>query len=186
MRKIAVFISGTGSNARKLLDYFLYSKKISVALIVSNSNHSPFLSYAKKRKIRVEIIDKKSFNNVTFMLSMINGFDLVVLAGFVWLIPEEIISFFSKKIINIHPALLPKYGGIGMYGINVHKAVFLNKEKISGITIHYVNKKYDDGEIIFQKTCDISNLTTPEEVQEKVLALEHKHYSKVIKNLLLS
>ena len=103
-----------------------------------------------------------------------------------WLIPEKITSFFSKKIINIHPALLPKYGGVGMYGIKIHRAVFLNKDKLSGITIHYVNEKYDEGEIILQKTCDISTLKTPEEIQKKVLALEHKYYPLVIKNLLLS
>ncbi len=185
MKKIALFISGTGSNAQKIIDYFESNKAIAVNMVVSTTTQSPLLSFAKQKSIPVHILTKRFFFDTKKMIALLQEFDLIVLAGFLWLFPENIIKQLPKKIINIHPSLLPKYGGAGMYGINVHKAVLKNKEKISGITIHYVNEKYDEGEIIFQKKCAVFKLKTPEEIQKKVLKLEHRFFSAIIEKLLL-
>ena len=185
MKKIAIFISGTGSNAKKIIRYFKPSSSIKVSLIVSGLEESPLLPYAKERGIEVKKINKAFLSNINKMSFLLKKIDLIVLAGFLWLIPHDLVRLFNKRIINIHPALLPKYGGTGMYGMNVHRAVFENKDEFSGITIHYVNKKYDKGEVIFQKKCAVSHLKSPAEIQKKVLELEHRYYSKIIERLLL-
>lgn len=185
MKNIAVFISGTGSNAKKIIEYFNGSKTCAVKIILSSYPESPLLQYAREKKIAVKLLNKKTFRNSSTLIALLKRFDLVVLAGFLWLIPERIVSSLPNKIINIHPALLPKYGGRGMFGINVHKSIVKNKEKETGITIHYVNNHYDEGKIIFQKSCPVLSKETPEEVQIKVQILEHKYYPKIIESLLL-
>lgn len=185
MKKIAIFVSGTGSNAKKMIRYFKSNSNIRVSLVVSSFNESPLLPFAKKHGVRFKKINKAFFSDTDKMTCLLKEIDLIVLAGFLWLVPPELITVFNKKIINIHPALLPKYGGSGMYGINVHAAVFKNKDDFSGITIHYVNERYDKGEIIFQKKCGVSHLKSPAEIQKKVLSLEHKYYSIIVESLLL-
>lgn len=185
MKKIAIFISGNGSNAKKIIHYFKQNPRIAVSLVVSSLKESPLLPYAKKNGIEVKKINKSFLSNINEMSFLLKKIDLIVLAGFLWLIPHDLVRLFNKRIINIHPALLPKYGGKGMYGMNVHRSVFQNKDPFSGITIHYVNKKYDKGQVLFQKKCAISHLKNPDEIQKKILELEHKYYAKIIEDLLL-
>jgi len=184
--KIALFCSGSGSNAQKIMDYFKDSNTVEVAILMANKAGAFALERAKKMNIPTNIFDRKDFYESNDVLNELKdrGVEWVILAGFLWLIPESLIETYPNKIINIHPALLPKYGGKGMYGFNVHKAVVTNKEKESGITIHYVNKNYDEGEFIFQASCSLDPLDSPEEVAKKVLQLEHEHFPKVIDKLI--
>ena len=157
MNKIAVFASGGGSNAQKIIEYFNNSRVATIALIVSNKPEAGVVTIAEKNTIPTLIIEKEKFlkgSGYTDDLKK-EGIDLIVLAGFLWKIPASLIKAFPGKIINIHPALLPKHGGKGMYGFHVHQAVIDNKEKESGITIHYVDEQYDHGQPIFQATCPV-------------------------------
>ena len=186
IKNIAIFASGEGTNAQTIIDYFKSSKNIKIALIVSNKSNANVLNRAKNNHIATLIIDKHSFcetNEVIDVLKKIN-IDLIVLAGFLWMIPENLIKAFPNKIVNIHPALLPKFGGKGMYGMNVHKAVIEAKEKESGISIHFVNEKYDEGKIIAQYKCEVSENDTAETLAQKIQQLEHEHFPKVIGNIL--
>lgn len=186
MQHIAILASGGGSNAQKIIEHFSGHSSIKVVIIISNKKNSGVLTISKKHNIPSHIIDSKvQLSSVEFIaLLEKNQIDLIVLAGFLLKIPEELIHQYPNKIINIHPSLLPKFGGKGMYGLHVHNAVIKGKEKQSGITIHYVNNKYDEGGIIFQEACILSKEETPETLQKKVLVLEHKNYAKVIERLL--
>lgn len=183
---IVIFASGGGSNARKIIEYFEDREDVDVSLIITNKRNAGVLDHAREFAIPRFWIDKDYFYNSNAILDTLKreDIDLIVLAGFLWLIPEYLVNAYPDKIINIHPALLPKYGGKGMYGHHVHKAVKTAGEKESGLTIHFVNQKYDEGKHIFQTTCKLSSSDTPEDIAKKVLALEHKHYAPVIDQLL--
>jgi len=186
--QIAIFASGRGSNAEKIIDYFSSNPKINICLILSNRSKAKVLELAANHNIPTQITTREEFyhsDKITKNLAKYNV-DLVVLAGFLWLIPDYLVKAYPNKILNIHPALLPKYGGKGMYGMNVHKAVHNAQENETGITIHYVNEVYDEGEIIFQAACRIDNLDSPERIAEKVLALEHHHLPRVIEQIVKS
>ncbi len=186
MKNIAIFASGSGTNAQNIIKYFKNNNKINVEVILSNKKNAFVIERAKKFHIPCLIFGKHEFyetNNIeNFLLE--TKVDLIVLAGFLWLIPEKLIHTFQNKIINIHPALLPKYGGKGMYGSKVHEAVLKNKDKQTGITIHYVNNLYDDGQMIFQKKCDIEGINSAEEIAQKVHSLEYEYFPKIIEQLL--
>lgn len=185
-KHIAIFASGAGSNAQKIIEYFNRNEKqAQIILIVSNNSTAGVIKIAEENNIQSLIIDRKKFYE-DYYLSELKKYhiDLIVLAGFMWKVPEGLIHAYHNKIINIHPALLPKYGGKGMYGNKVHEAVINSKEKESGITIHYVDEIYDHGKIIFQVKCTIDEDDTPETLAEKIHALEHKHYPKKIEEVL--
>ncbi len=186
MNKIAIFASGTGSNAEKIIQYFNSHSSVAVDLVVSNRKNAGVLKMAEANGVDTLIIERSSFYGSTNILNTFRERDIsyLILAGFLWLIPEKLIERFPKKIINIHPALLPAYGGKGMYGMNVHKAVFNAKEKESGISIHFVNAHYDEGELIFQAKCPIHSSDTPATIAAKVLQLEHQHFAEVIERVI--
>lgn len=184
MKKIAVFASGNGSNFQRISEYFRDSKDIEIILLVVNKEDAYARQRAKLLGVEDIYIEKQDFRHSDILLEKLKekNIDLIVLAGFLWLIPEKLID--NYIIINIHPALLPKYGGKGMFGDKVHKAVIENKEKESGITIHYVNHKYDQGEIIFQAKCEVNPSDNPETLAIKIHKLEHKYFPQIIEKLL--
>ncbi len=188
MKKIAIFASGNGSNAQNIADYFDGNPLVKIQLILSNKPHAFVLERAKKLKIASEVFTKNDFYESDVVLRILDEhkIDFIVLAGFLWLIPENLIQKFPQKIINIHPALLPKYGGKGMYGAKVHEAVHAAGDSESGITIHYVNKKYDEGMIIFQAKTKINDMDTPESIAQKVHALEYENFPRIIESCVLS
>jgi phosphoribosylglycinamide formyltransferase 1 len=183
---IAIFASGGGSNAKKIIEYFTDSSTAKISLIVTNNHKAGVFQIATDYSIATLIIEKEIFFKEDAYLSTLKTYeiDLIVLAGFLWKIPSTLISFYPKKIINIHPALLPKYGGKGMYGKYVHEAVIAAKETQSGITIHYVDEVYDNGEILFKANCPIDEEDTADTLAKKIQALEHLHYAKVIESIL--
>ena len=185
MKKIVLFASGNGSNVENIIQFFKNNTTVSIVGIFCNNPHAKVLERAENHKIKTTIFNKNELNGnlVLDKLKQLQP-DLIVLAGFLLKFPENIIKEFPKKIINIHPALLPKYGGKGMYGMHVHQAVLDNKEKETGITIHYVNEHYDEGEFIFQKSTNIENCKSPEEIAAKVHELEHQLFPTVIEKLL--
>ena len=187
MKKILLFASGSGSNVEAIINYFESNNKVSVVGVYSNNPEAKVLEKAKKYSIPTYVFSKNEFLDGT-VLEKIMALqpDLIVLAGFLWKIPETIIQFYPNKIINIHPALLPKYGGKGMYGIKVHQAVLENNESESGITIHFVNENYDEGAFIFQKQVTIEDCSTAVEIAAKVLKLEHTFFPITIENILNS
>ena len=180
---IAIFASGAGSNAKKIIEV---SSTFQVGLIVCNKPEAEVLNIALRNNIPALIIDKERFFNGDNYLPELKKYriDFIVLAGFLWKMPATIISAYPKKIINIHPALLPKYGGKGMYGNKVHNAVIEAKETESGITIHYVDELYDHGKIIFQAKCAVSDMDTAETLAAKIHELEHRHYPQVLIDVL--
>lgn len=182
---IAIFASGTGSNAQKIIDYFRISKVVKVQLIVCNNPFAYVLKIAEAENLSVLFIEKNNFLNGDGYLPQLqkSNITFIVLAGFLWKIPISIIKAYPDKIINIHPALLPKYGGKNMYGKKVHEAVLNSGDKESGITIHYVDEEYDNGKIIYQEKCLIDENETAETLADKVHALEHKNYSPIIENI---
>jgi len=186
VKRIAIFASGTGTNALNIIRYFKNNGKAEVILVVSNKGNAGVLEKATLENVPVMILNKKEhFAEQKFSEFLLKQkIDLIVLAGFLLLIPEHLIKAFPNKIINIHPALLPKYGGKGMYGVKVHRAVIDNKDKESGITIHYVNEKYDEGGIIFQAKCEINSSDTSEILAQKIHVLEYEHFPKVIEKIL--
>ncbi len=185
-KRLAIFASGSGSNAEKIAEYFANRSDIEISLILSNNPQAGVIARARRLGIPVVLFDRKTFYESNRIVEILQNqrIDLVVLAGFMMLIPETMVQAFPNQIINIHPALLPKYGGKGMYGHFVHEAVVAAKESESGITIHYVNERYDEGAIIFQASCPVVSTDTPEDVAKKVQALEHKHYPEVVEQLL--
>jgi phosphoribosylglycinamide formyltransferase-1 len=185
MKNIVLFASGNGSNAEEIIRYFKKNNQGTVVAIFSNKPDAKVLDRAKNHNIPSVVFNKTQLNE-GFVLEQLRQFqpDLIVLAGFLLKFPEQIITNFPNKVINIHPALLPKYGGKGMYGMNVHQAVLDNKEKETGITIHYVNEHYDEGEFIFQKSVNIEDCKTAEEIAHKVHELEHQYFPEVIGKLI--
>jgi phosphoribosylglycinamide formyltransferase 1 len=187
MPNIAIFASGGGSNARAILQYFQHHATIKIVLVVSNRSKAGVLEVAKDFDVPTRIIGKQEFYESENLLSQLRDFevDYIVLAGFLLLVPKYITDNFYKKILNIHPALLPKYGGKGMYGHFVHEAVQAAGEKSSGITIHYANEHYDEGDIIFQAQTELNDDDNATEIARKVLALEHHYYPRMIEKVLL-
>jgi phosphoribosylglycinamide formyltransferase-1 len=185
MRNIAIFASGSGTNAENIINYFSNRNTAQVALILSNKRQATVLKRAETHNIRAVFFERKEFYITGKVLRYLALYkiDFIVLAGFLWLVPENILDQYPGRIINIHPALLPHYGGKGMFGEAVHKAVINNHETESGITIHYVNKMYDKGDIIFQAKCKVDPADTPESLAEKVHALEYLHFPRVIEDL---
>lgn len=184
IRRIAVFASGSGTNAQNIFSYFSENQNVIIDSLWSNNPNAYALERAGKFGVETFVFTKDEFVNSTLVPDKLRerGVDLVVLAGFLWLIPPQLVS--AVKIINIHPALLPKYGGKGMYGAKVHEAVVANREKESGITIHYVNEKYDEGTIIFQARCDVNENDSPDDVASRVHQLEYQYYPEVILKVL--
>lgn len=198
MTQIAIFASGAGSNAKKIIEYFAsrtspsqppspkereeQTPQIQISLMVCNKPGAAVLKLAEENNIPTLLIEKeKFFRDNGYVDELRNaGIDLIVLAGFLWKLPASLVKAYHKKIVNIHPALLPKYGGKGMYGQFVHEAVLANKEKESGITIHFVDEVYDNGQIILQATCVIDKSETPETLAKKVQVLEHRHFPAAI------
>lgn len=186
MKKIIILASGTGSNAEAILNYFEHRDDVKVTHILSNNPKAKVLEMASKRGVENHAFNRADLYESSKIFDLIqeNKPDLIVLAGFLWIIPEELIRHFPDKIINIHPALLPKYGGKGMYGDNVHRAVLAQQEKETGITIHYVNEKYDEGKIIAQFTTALTEEDTMDSLLQKIRKLEHGNYPKIIDQLL--
>ena len=186
MKRIIILASGSGTNAENIINYFKNSDKIAVNQVFSNKKDAKVLERANRLNVssmsfsRADLYD----SNVVFD-NLVKNADFIILAGFLLKIPSKIIEAFPNKIINIHPALLPKYGGKGMYGMNVHNAVVNNKEEKSGITIHFVNENYDEGAIIFQKHFDIDKLDTADDVAQKIHKLEYKYFPEVIEQVIL-
>ncbi len=183
---LAIFASGTGSNARQIVKYFEQHPSISVALIISNKASAPVLEMARQAGIDTLVIDRPFFYESEDILKKLAAYpvDLLVLAGFLWLIPGYLVQAYPNRIVNVHPALLPKYGGKGMYGMHVHRAVKAAGEAESGMTIHFVNEHYDEGAVIFQARCALSPKDDAEQIAAKVLALEHHHFAPVIEQVL--
>lgn len=183
---IAIFASGTGSNAKKIVEHFKHNHNITVNLIVSNKADAPVLAMAREHGIPTLVIEREEFYGTEDILKNFNKFsiDFVVLAGFLWLVPTYLVRAFEKRMVNIHPALLPKYGGKGMYGMRVHEAVKKAGDTETGITIHYVNEQYDDGDIVFQAKCPVRPEDSPEDIAQNIHRLEHRHFPEVIEKLL--
>ncbi len=185
MINIAIFASGSGTNAENIIKYFADNQNIKISVVLTNKADAFVLQRAEKLSVPTAVFNREEFYNSDKVLNILKQYDtnLIVLAGFLWLIPTNLTNNYPNKIINIHPALLPAYGGKGMYGDNVHKAVVQNKETESGITIHYVNEKYDEGEIIFQSKCLVEPTDTPDLLAKKIHKLEYAHFPKVIEQV---
>ncbi len=184
-KKIVLFASGNGSNVERICEYFKDNNTVIIDSVFTNNPKAKVLERIIPYNVSGFSFTKEAFTSGALLDTLKNSNpDLIVLAGFLWKIPTEMVDCFPKRIINIHPALLPKYGGKGMYGHFVHEAVVSNQENETGITIHYVNEKYDDGAIIFQKAVTISSTDTPSSVAQKVHQLEHAYFPTVIEQLL--
>jgi phosphoribosylglycinamide formyltransferase 1 len=186
LKNIAIFASGTGSNAQKIISYFSSHPQIRVAVVASNNPQAYVLEIAKQAGIPTYTFNRQQFYESEEVIRSLHHYqiDWIVLAGFLWLVPLNLIRQYPDKIINIHPALLPRFGGKGMYGAKVHQAVVDSKEQFSGITIHLINEQYDKGEIVFQTNCPVKVQDTPADVAHKVQALEHLHFAPVIEKLI--
>lgn len=186
MKKIAIFASGSGSNAENIYHHFAGNAAVSVELFLCNNPTAGVIERARRLGIPIVLFDKKTFSKTDKIVKLLENqqIDLVVLAGFLLLLPKELIAAFPDKIINIHPALLPKHGGKGMWGHYVHEAVVEQKDTESGITIHYVNEHYDEGKIIFQAKCEVVPSDTPDDVAHKVQALEYQYFPSIIEDIL--
>jgi phosphoribosylglycinamide formyltransferase-1 len=186
MHQVAIFASGAGSNAARIIERFRHHSAIKISLIVCNKPDAGVLEIAAKEHIPTLIIEKDRFFRGDAYVGELQrqNISFIVLAGFLWKVPSTLIQAYSGRIINIHPALLPKYGGKGFYGRLVHEAVIAAKEKESGITIHYVDELYDHGQVIFQASCMIEPADTPETLAKKIHWLEHEHFPRVIEELL--
>lgn len=187
MKHIAIFASGGGSNAESILEYFSAHEEISVSLIMTNNPHAGVIARAHRWQVPCIVLNKKHYRDGGFLAVLMQQYqiDLIALAGYLKLIPGKLIEAFPNTILNIHPALLPKFGGKGMYGMNVHKAVISSGETHSGMTIHRVNERYDEGEILFQAKVAIQPGWDAETLQKEVLKLEHKHYAQIIEDELI-
>lgn len=187
MIQLAILASGNGSNAKKIIEYFKNHETIRVALVISNNPNAGVLSIANDHEIPIAIFNKITIDDQEFVSATLESFgiDFLVLAGFMIQLPSYFSALFPNRMLNIHPALLPKYGGKGMFGIHVHEAVFQQKEKETGITIHYVNEKYDEGEIVFQEKINIEDCKSAQEIAQKVLKIEHDNYAPVIERIIL-
>jgi phosphoribosylglycinamide formyltransferase-1 len=185
-KRIAIFASGSGSNAQKIMEHFKKHPEAEVALILTNNPDAYVLQRADNFEVPTHIFDKQEFYQTEEIIDLLKNLriDLIVLAGFLWLIPQNLLAAFPKKIVNIHPALLPKYGGKGMYGDRIHQQVLANAEEESGITIHYVNEDFDAGEIIYQARFKIENGDDLEMIKFKGQQLEHQYYPKIVEQVL--
>jgi phosphoribosylglycinamide formyltransferase 1 len=185
-KRIAIFASGSGSNAQKIMEHFKRNSEAEVVLILTNNPQAYVLQRADNFEIPSHIFTREELYESDAIIKLLKNLqvDLIVLAGFLWLVPESLLKAFPNKIINLHPALLPKYGGKGMYGDNVHKAVLAAKEEESGITIHFVNEKFDEGEVLHQSRFKIEPGDTLEVIKFKGQQLEHQHFPRVIESLL--
>ena len=185
MKRIAIFASGSGTNAQKIIEHFAPIDDIEVSLVLTNREDAYVLERASAHGIPAYVFDRQMFYDSTQVHDILRdvGIDFIVLAGFLWLVPPGILSDWAGRIVNIHPALLPKFGGKGMYGSKVHQAVIEAGEKETGITIHYVNEVYDDGEIIFQEKFDVLPDDTPDTIADKIHLLEHTHFPIIIEKL---
>lgn len=187
MKRIVVFASGSGSNAENIIKFFNHTKTAKVTMVLCNNEHAKVFDRCKRLNTSSLLFNKNEFSTTDTVLNILKKeADFIILAGFLWKIPTKIIDAFPNKIINIHPALLPKYGGKGMYGMHVHKAVKENKETETGITIHYVNANYDEGAIIFQAKTLLNNADTPETIAEKIHILEQQYFPRIIEDTILS
>jgi phosphoribosylglycinamide formyltransferase-1 len=185
MKKIVLFASGSGSNAENIIQYFRQNHVAEVVAVFCNNPKAKVIDRAQNHQVPVVVFSKEELAGESVLLKVhAFGPDLIVLAGFLLMFPINIIKAYPNKIINIHPALLPKYGGKGMYGMNVHRAILENNEIETGISIHYVDEHYDEGDIIFQAKVTLNGAETPEEIAQKVHILEHEHFPKVIEKLL--
>jgi phosphoribosylglycinamide formyltransferase 1 len=185
-KRIVIFASGNGSNAENIIKHFQKNEKAEVSAVLSNKRTAQVLRRAHDLDVKAIHFDREALYDSNEVFNILKDMqpDLIVLAGFLWIFPNKILKRFPNRVINIHPALLPKFGGKGMYGMNVHKAVIEKKELETGISIHFVNDKYDEGKLIFQATVPVTSEDTAEDVAEKIHALEHKHFPVVIENLL--
>lgn len=185
MAKIVLFASGSGSNVENIVSYFRNNDRVTIAKVITNNKEAYVLERCKKLRVQAEYHSKEALNSSEFLgeLQLLDP-DLIVLAGYLLKIPAAWVTAFENKILNVHPALLPKYGGKGMYGAHVHRAVIASKEKESGITIHYVNEHYDEGAIIAQYAVSLNENETAESLAEKIHELEHQYYPQVIETLL--
>jgi len=186
MKRIVIFASGSGSNAENLIKFFQNSDTASVIQVLTNNPHAKVLERCKKLNVSALSFNRIAFSKSEDVLNILKAAqpDLIILAGFLWKFPEFILKEFENKVINVHPALLPNYGGKGMYGMNVHDAVVANKETETGITIHYVNENYDEGAIIFQAKCEVSPSDSADDVAGKIHLLEMEHFPVVVNELL--
>ncbi|WKK65818.1 phosphoribosylglycinamide formyltransferase [Lutimonas zeaxanthinifaciens] len=184
MLNIMIFASGSGTNAENIIKHFSNSDLARVSCVLTNNPNAGVIARAEKMNIPVRAFSKTDMKSEEFSTFLKENADFIVLAGFLLMVPKAIISEFHGRMINIHPALLPKYGGKGMYGMHVHQAVVENREKESGITIHYVNEHYDEGAIIFQKAVTLSDSDSPEDVAAKIHRLEQENFPMIIENLL--
>jgi phosphoribosylglycinamide formyltransferase-1 len=186
MKRIVIFASGNGSNAENLIKFFHNSDSASVIQVLSNNPYAKVLDRAKSLNISALSFNKIAFTETNDVLNLLKSTrpDLIILAGFLWKFPEHILKEFPNMVINIHPALLPKFGGKGMFGMNVHKAVVSQKETETGISIHYVNENYDEGVIVFQAKCNVLPTDNADDVAKKIQKLEMEHFPKVVEKLL--
>ena len=186
MKRIVLLASGSGTNVENIANYFKDHQTVSIEAVFTNKRNAFVIDRCNKLDISILYFNKSAFGPSGCLLDILKCInpDLIVLAGFLWKIPSAMVNTFEGKLINIHPALLPKYGGKGMYGMKVHESVKKNKDRESGITIHYVNEQYDEGAIIFQARVAISDSDTAEEIAKKVQQLEYEHFPKVIEELL--
>lgn len=186
MKKIAIFASGSGSNAENIINYFQNDVENVVKIVFCNKPNAYVLERAKRLNVPTFVFGREDFYHSDMVLKELKqlDIDMIVLAGFLWKVPDAIIEAYRERVVNIHPALLPSYGGKGMYGMKVHESVIAAGEKESGITIHYVNDHYDEGATIFQARCEITPEDTPDTLAEKVHALEYEHFPRVIKEVL--
>lgn len=187
MKRLALFASGTGSNAKKIISYFKEHETIEVSLLISNKPQARALTMARELGVPTLVIDRATFYQSTDILQILeeHQVDWLILAGFLWLIPPYLVETYPDRIINIHPALLPAYGGKGMYGMHVHRAVHEAGDEKSGITIHLVNERYDEGAVLFQADCALKPTDSPEDIAQKVQKLEHVHFAPVIEKTVL-
>ncbi len=186
MKKISIFVSGNGTNLQRIAEYFANNPDVEIVNVVCNNPNAYSIERARKLNIPLRMINRQEFNSEAFVQELKRlGLDLIVLAGFLWKIPEALVKAFPNKIVNIHPALLPKYGGKGFYGEHVHEAVVAAKETFSGITIHYVNELYDSGEIILQAYTKLDQKETPDSLAAKIHRLEQAYFPVVIEQVLL-
>jgi phosphoribosylglycinamide formyltransferase-1 len=186
--RICIFASGSGTNAEAIIKYFQHHPFIKVELVLTNNPTAAVLEKAKKANVESTVFNKSQFSESDEIVQLLqaHGITHLVLAGFLLLIPKNLVATYPNKIVNIHPALLPKFGGKGMYGLKVHEAVKASGEKETGITIHEVNENYDEGKILFQASCEVLPSDTPQQIAEKVQALEHESYPRVVEKWITS
>jgi len=186
MKKIVLFASGSGSNVENIVNFFAKNDKVEISLVLTNNPNAYVIERCGQLGVACRVFGRKEFRETGSVLEQLQGIapDLIVLAGFLWLVPSDIVKAFPRRIINIHPALLPKFGGKGMYGHHVHQSVVDNKESETGITIHYVDENYDEGDVILQTTCPVEASDSADDVAKKVHQLEYEYFPKVVESLL--